>query len=164
MITSLHNSIHLTERETVLLRRCMCPSGRIINIKNMDAHNLLTLQYAFVKGHIHISNSSNNNKPRDSTHATLSPYGKHHACPHTTVYNIPDDPHSVQLGNATTTAAVSDDYLHDQSVLSSFHSKASRWFPLSLANVYTTWVRRKGLTFSGTNRPSLGLCWDQFVS
>ena len=111
-----------------------------------------------------ISNNSSNNKPRDSTHATLSPYGKHHACPHTTVYNIPDDTHSVQLGNATTTAAVSDDYLHDQSVLSSFHSKASRWFPLSLGNVYTTWVRRKGLTFSGTNRPSLGLCWDQFVS
>ena len=49
----------------------------------MDTHNLLTLQYAFVKGHIHISNS---NKLRDFTHATLSPYGKHHACPHTTAY------------------------------------------------------------------------------
>ena len=61
----------------------------------MDTHNLLTLQYAFVKGHIHISNS---NKLRDFTHATLSPYGKHHACPHTTAYNVPDDPHSVQLG------------------------------------------------------------------
>ncbi len=85
----------------------------------MDTHNLLTLQYAFVKGHIHISNS---NKLRDFTHATLSPYGKHHACPHTTAYNVPDDPHSVQLGNATTMAAVSDDNLHDQSVLSSFHS------------------------------------------
>ena len=41
---------------------------------------------------------------------------------HTTAYNVPDDPHSVQLGNATTMAAVSDDNLHDQSVLSSFHS------------------------------------------
>ena len=118
----------------------------------MDTHNLLTLQYAFVKGHIHISNS---NKLRDFTHATLSPYGKHHACPHTTAYNVPDDPHSVQLGNATTMAAVSDDNLHDQSVLSSFHSKASRLFPLSLANVYTTWVHRKGLTFSGTNHAAI---------
>ena len=160
MITSLHNSIHLTEMVTILLKRCVCTSGRIINnnkIKKMDTHNLLTLQYAFVKGHIHISNS---NKLRDFTHATLSPYGKHHACPHTTAYNVPDDPHSVQLGNARTMAAVSDDNLHDQSVLSSFHSKASRLFPLSLANVYTTWVHRKGLTFSGTNQPSPGLCWD----
>ena len=61
----------------------------------MDTHNLLTLQYAFVKGHIHISNS---NKLRDFTHATLSPYGKHHACPHTTAYNVPDDPPQCSAG------------------------------------------------------------------
>ena len=162
MITSLHNSIHLTEMVTILLRLCVCTSGRIVNNKNlkMDTHNLLTLQYAFVKGHIHISNS---NKLCDFTHATLSPYGKHHACPHTTAYIMYRMTPTVQLGNATTMAAVSDDNLHDQSVLSLFHSKASRLFPLSLANVYTTWVHRKGLTFSGTNRPSPGLCWDQFM-
>ena len=140
MITSLHY------RNGDNPPKSVCTSGRIINIKKMDTHNLLTLQRAFVKGHIHISNSSYSNRLRDFTHATLSPYGKHHACPHTAAYNVPDDPHSVQLGNATTTAAVPDDDLHDQSVLSSFHSKASRW------------VHREGLTFSGTNRPSPGLC------
>ena len=51
----------------------------------------------------------------------------------------------------------------DHAVLSSFHSNASRWFPFSLAKAYTRWVHRKGSTFSGTNRPSPGLYWDQFV-
>ena len=58
------------------------------------------------------NNNSNNNKLRDSTHATLSPYRKHvHKQLYIYIYNVPDDPHSVQLGNVTTTA-VSDDDLH----------------------------------------------------
>ena len=32
MISSVHNSIHLTEMVTILLRRCVCPSGRIFKI------------------------------------------------------------------------------------------------------------------------------------
>ncbi len=64
------------------------------------------------KGNCISNNNSNNNKLRDSTHATLSPYGKHvHIQLYIYIY-IPDDSHSAQSGNATRTAAVSNDDLH----------------------------------------------------
>ena len=76
----------------------------------MDTHNLLTLQYAFVKGQLHQQQQQQQNQLRDSTHATLSPYRKH-VHKQLYIYNVSDDSHSVQLGNVTTTA-VSDDDLH----------------------------------------------------
>ena len=51
---------------------------------------------------------NNDNKSRDPTHAILSPYGMYvHVQLH-----IPDGTDSVELENATTTAAVSEDDLH----------------------------------------------------
>ena len=126
MITSLHNSIHLTEMVTILLSQCVCTSGRIINIKQMDTHNIFTLQYALVKGHIHISNSSYSNKLHDFTHATLSPYGKHHACPHIQLhimYRMTPTVFSWGTQQQQQQFLMTTYVPLDQSVLLSFHSR-----------------------------------------
>ena len=107
MITSLHNSIHLTEMVTILLRRCVCPSGRIITIK--------------INGNTHSSHPTECICQRATASATttincviphMQPY---HPMESMSTYNyiyIPDDSHSAQPGNATRTAAVSNDDLH----------------------------------------------------
>ena len=110
MITSLHNSIHLTEMVTILLRRCVCPSGRIINIKiNANTHS----------SHPTVCICQRATASATTTATTINCVIPHmqpyHPMESMSTYNYiyrPDDSHSAQPGNATRTAAVSNDDLH----------------------------------------------------
>ena len=152
---------------TILLRWCVCPSGRIINVKNghtRSSHPTVcicqratasatttatTIINCIIRPHMQPSH------PLESImHVHIQPYITYWMTP--TVFSW-GTPQQQQQFLMTTYMPL------DHSVLLSVHSKASRWFPLSLAKAYTTCVHRKGLTFSGTNRPFQGLYWDQFV-
>ncbi len=89
MITSLHNSIHLTERETVLLRRCMCPSGRIINIKT-NGHTQTSHPTVCIcqRATALATTTATTINCVDSTHATFSPYGKRDHIQLYTIYRM----------------------------------------------------------------------------
>ena len=109
MITSLHNSIHLTEMVTILLRRCVCPSGRIINIK--------------INGNTHSSHPTECICQRATASATTTATTINCVIPHMQPYHPMESMSTYnyiyiytgrlpQLGNATRTAAVSNDDLH----------------------------------------------------
>ncbi len=164
MTTSLHNSIHLTEMVTILLRRCVCPSGRIINIK--------------INANTHSSHPTVCICQRATASATTTATTINCVIPHMQPYHPMESMSTynyIYIYRMTPTVLSRETRQEQQlflmttympldlSVLSSFHSRATRWFSLSLANVYTILVDRKGLTFSGTNRPSPGLYWNQFV-
>ncbi len=109
MITSVHNSIHLTEMVTILLRRCVCPSGRIFKIWT---HTIFSPYSMHLSKGISISATAATTINRVIPHMQPSHPMESIRHVHIQLYIIYRMTPSVQLGNPTSTAAVSDDDLH----------------------------------------------------